>query len=108
MCLLQAGQIVELAASLISCFAPHSKHWTTELPRGLKRPSNFRKIDGSRSTTGSSFDFNLICGLGAEGANEPPHWRHIVLFAATYSICLKPQCGQSTLTLAGDDFTTER
>ena len=32
------------------------------------------------------------------------HWRHIVLLAATYSICLKPQCGHSTLTFAGNGF----
>jgi hypothetical protein len=31
-----------------------------------------------------------------------PHCRQRVLLAAAYSICLKPQCGQSTLTLAGD------
>ena len=30
----------------------------------------------------------------------------MVDFAATYSICLKPQCGHSTLALAGDDLIT--
>ena len=29
-----------------------------------------------------------------------------MLLAAAYSICLKPQCGQSTLTLAGDGLAT--
>src|SRR6476659_8024517 len=45
-------------------------------------------------------------GLGAEGEKCEPHWRHIVVFAAAYSCCLKPQCGHSTLTLTGDDFAT--
>ena len=45
-------------------------------------------------------------GSGAEGAKCEPHWRHIVLLAAAYSCCLKPQCGHSTLTLTGDDFAT--
>jgi len=45
-------------------------------------------------------------GLGADGKKCEPHWRHIVLFAAAYSCCLKPQCGHSTLTLTGDDFAT--
>src|SRR5205085_10985519 len=45
-------------------------------------------------------------GFGAIGENERPHCRQIVDFAATYSICLKPQCGHSTLALAGDDLVT--
>src|SRR2546421_10507091 len=45
-------------------------------------------------------------GFGAIGENERPHWRQIVDFAATYSICLKPQWGHSTLALAGDDLVT--
>ena len=48
----------------------------------------------------------LATTLGAPGENERPHWRHIVVLAAAYSICLKPQCGHSTLTLAGDGFAT--
>src|SRR5205807_9789677 len=43
---------------------------------------------------------------GAAGAKCEPHCRHIVLLAAAYSCCLKPQCGHSTLTLTGDDFAT--
>ena len=42
----------------------------------------------------------------ADGEKCAPHWRHIVLLAAAYSCCLKPQCGHSTLTLTGDDFAT--
>ncbi len=47
-----------------------------------------------------------LTGFGADGAKERPHCRQIVVFAATYSICLKPQCGHSTLALAGDDLVT--
>src|SRR5207253_11342663 len=41
-----------------------------------------------------------------DGAKGELHCRHIVLLAAAYSCCLKPQCGHSTLTLTGDDFAT--
>src|SRR5205807_666346 len=110
MCVLHFGQIVEVAAELISCFALQSKHSMTELWCLLQKPSSFRKRDGSDETdsTGSSFARGRTSCLGAEGAKCAPHWRHIVLLAAAYSICLKPQCGQSTLTLAGDGFATGR
>src|SRR2546421_9144185 len=55
---------------------------------------------------GSSFERRRTWTLGAKGTKSAPHWRHMVLFAAAYSICLKPQCGQSTLTLAGDGLAT--
>src|SRR5256714_13503615 len=61
---------------------------------------------GRGSSRGRGVTFGA--DLGAEGEKCEPHWRHIVLFAAAYSICLKPQCGQSTLTFAGDEFATAR
>ena len=109
MCVLHFGQIVEVAAELISCVALQSKHSMTELWCLVQKPSSFRKSDGSgAASTGSSFGRSRTSTFGAEGAKCAPHWRHIVLFAAAYSICLKPQCGQSTLTFAGDDFATGR
>src|SRR5438067_5158962 len=59
---------------------------------------------GLGSRRGRSVTFSAA--LGIEGEKCEPHWRHIVLFAAAYSFCLKPQCGHSTLTLTGDDFAT--
>src|SRR2546428_1801847 len=102
MCALHPGQFVDVAASLTSCFRLHSKHATTRLRCRFQIPSNFRRGDASASADFSSFS----PGLRAEGAKLRPHWRHIVLFAATYSICLKPQCGHSTLALAGDGLVT--
>ena len=109
MCLLHFGQIVEDAAELISCVAPQSKQSMTELVGLFQRPSNLRKIDGVSATdsTGSdAFGRRRSSTLGASGTKWEPHWRHIVLLAAAYSICLKPQCGQSTLILAGDGLAT--
>src|SRR5438067_2402492 len=56
MCVLHFGQIVEVAAELISCFALQSKHSMTELWCLLQKPSSFRKRDGSDESvsTGSS------------------------------------------------------
>src|ERR1700682_6143924 len=109
MCLLHFGQIVEVAAELISCVALQSKHSMIALWCLVQKPSSFRKSDGSATvSSGSSFGRNRTPTFGAEGTKCPPHWRHIVLFAAAYSICLKPQCGKSTLTLAGDGFSTGR
>jgi hypothetical protein len=59
---------------------------------------------GRGSSRGRGVTFGA--DLGAEGKKCEPHWRHIVLFAAAYSCCLKPQCGHCTLTLTGDDFAT--
>jgi hypothetical protein len=47
-------------------------------------------------------------GFGAKGEKDRPHWRQIELLAAAYSICLKPQCGHSALTFAGDGLATGR
>src|SRR5204863_7261446 len=109
MCLLHFGQIVEVAAELISWVALQSKHSMIELWCLAQKPSSFRKIEGSATgSTGSSFGRSRTSVFGADGTKWAPHWRHIVLFAAAYSICLKPQCGQSTLALIGDGFATGR
>jgi len=97
MCALQPGQLVDDAASLTSCLRLHSKQETTRLRWRLHMVSS-RRCSGS-SASG-------VPGFGAEGEKERPHCRQIVDFAATYSICLKPQCGHSTLALAGDDVIT--
>ena len=109
MCALHPGQLVEVAASLTSCLRLHSKQATTRLRWPFQRPSIFPKPKPSRdccegSLGGAEPVFKV--GLGAPGKNERPHWRHIVDFAAAYSICLNPQCGHSTLTLAGDGLAT--
>src|ERR1700720_687639 len=97
MCVLQPGQLVDDAASLTSCLRLHSKQETTRLRWRLHMVSSRRWSGNSASG---------VPGFGAEGEKERPHCRQIVLFAATYSICLKPQCGHSTLALAGDDLVT--
>ena len=108
MCALQPGQLVEVAASLTSCFRLHSKQATTRLRCGFHRFSIRPNPVDSRGEAASLGE--AIVGrattLGAPGENERPHWRHIVVFAAAYSICLKPQCGHSTLTLTGDVLAT--
>src|SRR3989442_5943850 len=63
-------------------------------------------MDGSCEAGVSCFVRSFNPAFGASGEKLRPHWRHIVLFAAAYSICLKPQCGHSTLTLAGDGLAT--
>src|SRR2546423_2134805 len=107
MCVLHLGQKLEVAAELTSCFALHSKHSIWELWCLPQKPSIFCKSDGSlaldaASTRSSRGRSRTASCFGAEGAKCEPHWRHIVLFAAAYSDCLKPQCGHSTLTFAGD------
>src|SRR2546423_8088119 len=112
MWVLHFGQKLELAAELTSCFALHSKHSISELWCLFQNPSIFWRSEGSLAAAAASTRFSFgrirISCFGAEGAKCEPHWRHIVLFAAAYSICLKPQCGQSTLTFAGDEFATGR
>src|SRR5438874_12816233 len=68
-------------------------------------PSSFLWSGSSSGATAES-SLSFSPGLGAEGEKERPHCRQMVDFAATYSICLKPQCGHSTLALAGDDLVT--
>jgi hypothetical protein len=71
MCALQAGQIVELAAELTSCFALHSKHSICELVCRPQRFSNFRRIGPATSAAWaagfSTFTRNFGCGFGVEG-----------------------------------------
>ena len=106
MCALHPGQFVDVAASLASCFRLHSKHATARLRGRLQSPSNRLGAATSAGEETFSFGRSFSSGFGADGEKERPHWRHIVLFAATYSICLKPQCGHSTLALAGEDLIT--
>src|SRR6478735_5332691 len=102
MCLLHFGQIVECAAVLTSWVALQSKHSMTARWCLAQNPSIIRKNDVSAAGSGgaSSFCRRRNWTFGADGTKWAPHWRHIVLFAAAYSICLNPQCGQSTPTLA--------
>src|SRR3954465_7909587 len=107
MWVLHFGQNVELAAELISCLALHSKHSISELWCLFQKPSILLKNEESAgASTGSSLARRRISVFGPAGTKCEPHWRHIVLLAAAYSICLKPQCGHSTLTFAGDGFAT--
>ena len=72
-----------------------------------KNPRVCRKEMEEVSGAGaSSIVRSFRTGFGANGLKERPHWRHIELFAAAYSICLKPQCGHSALTFAGDGLAT--
>ncbi len=104
--------MVEVAAPLTSCFRWQSKHSTTLLRLLFHKPSSRCMSEGAPdkedSGRGSGPDREPMigAGLGAEGAKCEPHCRHMVLLAAAYSCCLKPQCGHSTLTLTGDDFAT--
>src|SRR5436309_3232686 len=103
--------MVEVAAPLTSCFRWQSKHSMRRV-RLLFQSESSRCINeapgGAASRLGSSRGCGVTfdAGLGAEGEKCEPHWRHIVVLAAAYSCCLKPQCGHSTLTLTGDDFAT--
>src|SRR4029453_12445025 len=107
MCALQDGQIVDAAAAETCSLAFHWKHSTTELVCRFQKSSSLPKIDEEVSGTGaSSVVRSFRAGFGANGVKERPHWRHIELLAAAYSICLKPQCGHSALTFAGDGFAT--
>src|SRR5256885_15987553 len=69
-------------------------------------PSSFLWSGSSSGAAAAESSLSFSPGLGAEGEKALPHCRQIVDFAATYSICLKPQCGHSTLALAGDDLVT--
>src|ERR1700748_223796 len=109
MCVLHFGQKLDVAAELTSCFALQSKHSISALWCLVQKPSIFWSNEGSlagvaASTRSSLGRSRIVSCFGAEGAKCDPHCRHIVLLAAAYSNCLKPQCGHSTLTFAGDDF----
>src|ERR1700675_4675094 len=104
MCALHPGQLLDVACSLTSCLRLHSKQETRRLRCRPHIASSLRWSGNSSGAAESSLSFRP--GLGAEGEKERPHCRQMVDFAATYSICLKPQCGHSTLALAGDDLIT--
>src|SRR5947209_15624536 len=107
MCALQPGQFVDVAWSLTSCLRLHSKHETTRFRCRPQMFSNLRCSGTSPVLVAAVVSsVTLSAGFAAIGAKERPHCRQIVVFAATYSICLKPQCGHSTLALAGDDLVT--
>src|SRR5437773_2326707 len=107
MCALHEGQIVEVAAPETCCLRLHSKHSTTELVWRFQKSSSLPKIEEDVSAAGaSSVVRSFRPGFGANGVKERPHWRQIELLAAAYSICLKPQCGHSALTFAGDGLAT--
>ena len=74
---------------------------------GFQKPSSLpKKTRKSPAQALLRSSAKLQTGFGANGVKVRPHWRHIVLLAAAYSICLKPQCGHSTLTFAGDGLAT--
>src|SRR5438093_13268825 len=107
MCALQDGQIVDVAAPETCCLRLHSKHSTRQLVCRFQESSGLPKIDEGVSGAGvSSVVRSFRPGFGANGENERPHWRQIELLAAAYAICLKPQCGRSALTFAGDGLDT--
>jgi hypothetical protein len=82
MCALHPGQLVEVAASLTSCFRLHSKHATLRLRCRCQKLSDFLKPEDSAAGAVSSFGRSFNPDFGAEGEKLLPHWRHIVLFAA--------------------------
>jgi len=99
---LHEGQIVEVAAEFSSWTVPQSKQ-ATEAIRGRFQILSIRRRNDCAATTppNSKTDFASALAVGTT-AKCLPHCRHSVLLAAAYSICLKPQCEHSTLTLAGD------
>ena len=73
------------------------------LPKILEFAKRMEELSGAGA---SSLVRSFRPGFGANGKNERPHWRQIELFAAAYSICLKPQCGHSALTFTSDGLAT--
>lgn len=103
--------MVDVAAPLTSCLRWQSKHSTTLLRLLFHNASNrcIREAAADGASVRISGRASVVTigeRRGAAGAKCEPHCRHIVLLAAAYSCCLKPQCGHSTLTLTGDDFAT--
>jgi hypothetical protein len=99
---LHVGQIVEVATEFSSCVVPQSKQ-ATEVIRGRCQMPPIRRSNDCAATTppNSKTDFASTLDVGTT-PKCLPHCRQSVLLAAAYSICLKPQCEHSTLTLAGD------
>src|SRR5437660_6281851 len=110
MCALHDGQIVDVALPQTCCFRLHSKHSITELCCRFQKSSNLPRMEelAGAAAGASSRTRSFRPGFGANGEKYGPHWRQIELFAAAYSICLKPQCGHSRLTFAGDCLATAR
>src|SRR5205823_8606847 len=106
MCALHDGQIVDVAPPQTCCLRLHSKHSITEMRCRFQKSSNLPRIDELSGAGASSLARSFSPGFGVNGEKERPHWRQIELFAAAYSICLKPQCGHSALTFAGDGLAT--
>src|SRR6476646_8661984 len=106
MCALHPGQIVEVAAPETCCFRLHSKHSMTALCWRFQKSSNLPKMEELSGAGASSFVRSFRQGFGVKGEKDRPHWRQIELFAAAYSICLKPQCGHSALTFTSDGLAT--
>jgi len=98
--------MVEVAVPQTSCFRLHSKHSIVELRCRFQKSSNLPSIEELSGGGASSLVRSFSPGLGANGEKERPHCRQIELLAAAYSICLKPQCGHSALTFAGDGLAT--
>src|SRR5204862_6890470 len=99
MCVLQDGQIVDVAAPETCCFRLHSKHSTTRLVCRFQKSSSLPKIDEEVSGAGaSSVVRSFRPGFGANGVKERPHCREIGVLAAAYSTCLKTQCGRCALS----------
>jgi hypothetical protein len=99
---LHEGQIVEVAAECEFLFRPaieanHGRNART-IPKAFDALKNDCAIpDALPARTGlASVPSTVAIGKCL------PHCRQSVFLAAAYSICLKPQCGHSTLTLAGD------
>src|SRR5712691_9141964 len=93
--------MVEVAAEFSSWVAPQSKHATDVIRERFHIPSNRRSNDWPPAPV-SDGGFPFVSRFWATTTKCRPHCRQSVLLAAAYSGCLKPQCGQSTLTLAGD------
>jgi hypothetical protein len=77
-----------------------------ELRCRFQKSSNLPRMEGLSGGGVSSFVRSFRPGFGANGEKERPHWRQMELLAAAYSICLKPQCGHSALTFAGNGLAT--
>src|SRR5947209_17738490 len=104
MCVLQAGQIVEVAAPDTCCFRLHSKHSIIALRCRFQKSSNLPRKEGLCDAGASSFERSFRPGFGANGENERAHLRQIELFAAAYSVFFKPHSRHSSLTFTSDGF----
>src|SRR5205823_15102694 len=102
MCVLQAGQIVEVAAPDTCCFRLHSKHSIIALRCRFQKSSNLPSKEGLSGAGASSFVRSFKPGFGASGESERPHWPQIALVAAAYSICSTPQAVRTAQPFTSD------